>query len=333
MFRNRELLSGITFVLLITVASVVMYGVGVPGGEMVILMDGMIYGTGFYLFFRRYDRNLQSLSSFLRKSQYGLLPLETGDQHEGEFAILKSEIFKLLTRLHSQAELLEKEKQYLADTISDISHQLKTPMTSMNVMVDLLKDPKFPEEQRMIFIRTLHSQLTRMEWLLSAMLTMSRLDAGTLTLKKEEVCTGPMLDRALEHLLIPIELRGQSVVREGDEDASYAGDAYWSSEALSNILKNCMEHTPNEGTIRINTSQNPVYTSIRIINEGDGISSEDLPHIFERFYRGKHTSADSVGIGLALANKLIRLQNGSIEASSDYGKSATFLIKFYHYNI
>lgn len=333
MFRNRELLSGITFVLLITVASVVMYGVGVPGGEMVILLDGMIYGTGFYLFFRRYDRNLQSLSSFLRKSQYGLLPLETDDQHEGEFAILKSEIFKLLTRLHSQAELLEKEKQYLADTISDISHQLKTPMTSMNVMVDLLKDPKLPEEQRMIFIRTLHSQLTRMEWLLSAMLTMSRLDAGTLTLKKEEVCTGPMLDRALEHLLIPIELRGQSVVREGDEDASYAGDAYWSSEALSNILKNCMEHTPNEGTIRINTSQNPVYTSIRIINEGDGISSEDLPHIFERFYRGKHTSADSVGIGLALANKLIRLQNGSIEASSDYGKSATFLIKFYHYNI
>lgn len=333
MFRNRELLSGITFVLLITVASVVMYSVGVPGGEMVILLDGMIYGTGFYLFFRRYDRNLQSLSSFLRKSQYGLLPLETGDQHEGEFAILKSEIFKLLTRLHSQAELLEKEKQYLADTISDISHQLKTPMTSMNVMVDLLKDPKLPEEQRMIFIRTLHSQLARMEWLLSAMLTMSRLDAGTLTLKKEEVCTGPMLDRALEHLLIPIELRGQSVVREGDEDASYAGDAYWSSEALSNILKNCMEHTPNEGTIRINTSQNPVYTSIRIINEGDGISSEDLPHIFERFYRGKHTSADSVGIGLALANKLIRLQNGSIEASSDYGKSATFLIKFYHYNI
>lgn len=333
MFRNRELLSGITFVLLITVASVVMYGVGISGGKMVILMDGMIYGTGFYLFFRRYDRSLQSLSSFLRKSQYGLLPLETGDQHEGEFAILKSEIFKLLTRLHSQAELLEKEKQYLADTISDISHQLKTPMTSMNVMVDLLKDPKLPEEQRMIFIRTLHSQLARMEWLLSAMLTMSRLDAGTLTLKKEEVCTGPMLDRALEHLLIPIELRGQSVVREGDEDASYAGDAYWSSEALSNILKNCMEHTPNEGTIRINTSQNPIYTSIRIINEGDGISSEDLPHIFERFYRGEHTSADSVGIGLALANKLIRLQNGSIEASSDYGKSATFLIKFYHYNI
>lgn len=333
MFRNRELLLGITFVLLITGASAVVYGMKPAGGGIIIFIDGIIYGAGFYLFFRRYYRRLQLLSSFLRKSQYGLLPLETDDQHEGEFAILKSEIFKLLTRLHSQTELLEKEKQYLADTISDISHQLKTPMTSMNVMIDLLKDPKLLEENRIVFIRTLHSQLARMEWLLSAMLTMSKLDAGTLILKKEKVCTGQMLNRALEHLLISMELREQSVIREGEEDVSYAGDAYWSSEALSNILKNCMEHTPNKGTIRINTSQNPIYTSIRIINEGSGISSEDLPHIFERFYRGQHTSPDSVGIGLALANKLIRLQNGSIEVSSDYGKSATFLIKFYHYNI
>lgn len=332
MFKNRDIVSGLIFLLLVTAFSVAGYRAGILKGEVILLMDGIVYGTGFYMFFRRYYRNLQALSLFLRKSQYGLLPLEADDQQEGEFSILKSEVFKLLTSLHSQAEMLEKERQYLADTISDISHQLKTPMTSMNVMIDLLKDPKLPKEKRITFIRTLHSQLARMEWLLSAMLTMSRLDAGTLVLKKEQVHTDQMLDQALEHLLIPMELREQSVMRQG-KDAVYTGDIFWSSEALSNILKNCMEHTPNKGTIQIRTSQNPVYTSIQIVNEGCGIHNEDLPHIFERFYKGSHTSADSVGIGLALSDKLIRLQNGSIEVSSVYGRSATFLIKFYHCNI
>lgn len=333
MFRNRENLVGMIYILFITLFSLVFYKMGIVDGGILLVLDGVLYVGGFFFWSHMQFHKLKVLSEFIREAQYQLLPLAAGDQEEGEFGILKSEIYKLITRLHAQTELLQKEKKYLADTIADISHQLKTPMTSMYVMLDLLKDQELPKVKRVDFIRTVHRQMARMEWLLSAMLTMSKLDTGTVLLKKERVFVDEMLDRALEHLLITIELHGQSVVREGEGGTTYIGDLSWSSEAISNILKNCMEHMKDGGIISIQTSQNNIYTQIQITDEGCGIRQEDLPHIFERFYKGANVSKDSVGIGLALADKLISLQNGKIEAASIYGKSTTFTIKFYHYNM
>lgn len=333
MFRNRENLFGMIYIIFVAVCSFGLYRTGMIEGGILFVVDGFLYMGGFFFFSWMQLHKLKILCEFLRKAQYELLPLEIKDQQEGEFGVLKSEIYKQITRFHAQEELLQKEKKYLADTISDISHQLKTPMTSMYVMLDLLKDQELPQEKRLEFIRTLHSQTVRMEWLLSAMLTMSKLDAGTILLKKDIVSVDEMLDRALEHLLIPLELHDQEAIREGQYGTTYTGDLSWSSEAVSNILKNCMEHMKAQGIIRIKTCQNPVYTEIRIMDNGCGISAEDIPHVFERFYRGKHTSKDSVGIGLALADKLISLQNGKIEVDSVYGKSTTFTIQFYHYNI
>lgn len=333
MFRNREIFGGMICIAAVTIGAVFLNEYRIFDASGILLISGIFYGLVFYIYSRKQMSNVEALSLFIRKAQYELLPLEIKDQKEGQFGILKSEIYKVLTRLHSQTELLQMEKQYLADTISDISHQLKTPMTSMNVMIDLLKDEELPQEKRLQFIRTLHSQLTRMEWLLSAMLTMSKLDAGTIILKKERVSTEAMIKKSLEHLLIPMELHGQSLVWEETVGTTYNGDFSWSQEAVSNILKNCIEHMDEHGVLHIKTSQNPVYTEIQIKDNGCGISPEDIPHVFERFYRGKHASKNSVGIGLALADKLISLQNGKIEVCSVYGESTTFTIKFYHSNI
>lgn len=333
MFKNREILAGISAIFFFTVLSV-LYVTAFPSDSIwVIVADGVIYSIGFYCFYDYRYRRLRELSAFLRKAQSSMLPLEISDQTEGELSVLKSEIYKLLTKLHTQTELLERDRQYLANTISDISHQLKTPMTSMNVMIDLLKDESLPAEKRIEFTRSLRRQMSRMEWLLSSMLTMSKLDAGSIVLKKETVNVSALITRASEHLLIPMELHGQTLVIEGEKEASFLGDLYWSSEALANILKNCMEHTPDGGTVTVRAGENSLYTSIQIQDEGDGIVPEDLPHIFERFYKGQNASPESIGIGLAMAKQFITRQNGVIEVVSEYGHSTTFLIKFYHYNI
>lgn len=333
MFKNREILYSVLFILILSGLSAAVC-MRVPAlGVYVVLVDGLLYTACFSAFSRYRYGKLRKLSEFLRKAQKHMLPLEVPDQLEGELSVLKSELYKLLTKCHSQAELLHQDRQFLADTISDISHQLKTPMTSMNVMIDLLKDEALPPQKRLEFTRSLHTQLSRMEWLLSAMLTMSRIDAGSITLKKETVKAADLIRQASEHLLIPMELRGQRLAVPDAPAAVFQGDLHWSCEAVSNILKNCMEHTPCGGTITISVRENPIYTGILIRDEGGGISEKDKPHVFERFYKGANASPDSVGIGLALAKQLITAQDGTIEIESDYGRGTLFKIKFYHCNM
>lgn len=333
MYKNREILYSICIIIAVTVVSAFICHAFPSLGVFLIIADGLLYGSSFYFVSRYRTRKLRGLSEFLRRAQNKLPALEVSDQSEGEFSVLKSEIYKLLTKLHSQAELLEQEKKYLADTISDISHQLKTPMTSMNVMIDLLKDESLPASKRLEFTRVLRRQMSRMEWLLSAMLTMSRLDAGAILMKKENIRVSDLIANASEHLLIPMEIHGQHMVTEGNLEASFQGDLYWSSEAVSNILKNCMEHTHEGGTITVHIGESSLYTSVSIKDQGGGISEKDLPHIFERFYKGENASSDSVGIGLSLARQLIEKQNGTLTLTSVYGQYTVFKIKFYHHNI
>lgn len=333
MLKNRDALFSIIVIVCITAVLCAVYVLFPSGGLYIILMEGIVYLFLFHCFLSRRNEKINRLSEFLRRAQNEILPLEISDQAEGELNILKSELYKIITKLHSQAELLKQDKKYLADTISDISHQLKTPMTSMNVMIDLLKDDSLSPDKRREFTRALHRQMARMEWLLSAMLTMSRLDAEAIVLKKETVHVPDLIHLAVEHLRIPMELHEQRLLTEEVRDVTFRGDMYWTSEAVSNILKNCIEHTPDKGTITVTAGENSIYTSILIQDEGGGIAEKDISHIFERFYKGINSSADSVGIGLALARQLISSQNGTLEVSSVFGESTTFLIKFYHRNV
>ena len=227
------------------------------------------------------------------------------------------------------AALLAADKNYLADAISDISHQLKTPLTSMSMMADFLRDSHLPEEKREEFTANIRSQLERIQWLVSALLKMARLDAGAVTMKKEPVNVLELIKKAAQHLMIPMELKGQQLKINCDPGITFQGDFLWMREALANLLKNSMEHMSCGGTLWVDVTDNVLYVNINVTDEGSGIAKEDLPHIFERFYKGRNASPDSVGIGLAMSRQIIHQQNGDIQVESQEGKGTRFCIKLY----
>jgi len=272
---------------------------------------------------------IRKLSQYLKRITSGEYALDVRDNQEGELSILKSEIYKVTVTLREQAELLKKDKQFLANAISDISHQLKTPITSMVVMTDLLQDADLPEDKRVEFTQNIHSQLEWLQWLVSSLLKLSRIDAGAIEFRREPVHVSELIHKASAHLLIPMEIKEQTLEISGDEGTSFIGDFNWSAEAVANILKNCTEHTPRGGRITVSFSETPLYTLIRIADNGEGIDDEDLPRIFNRFYKGKNAHNDSFGIGLAMSKSLIEMQNGVIEVKSRNGEGTEFTLKLY----
>lgn len=274
-------------------------------------------------------RQIAQLSQYLKAVAAGERGLELRDNREGELSILKNDIYKLALKLTEQSELLKKDKHYLADALSDISHQLKTPLTSMFVMVDLLSDPQLDEGKRIEFTERMTQQLERIQWLMNALLKLSRIDAGAVDFRSELVRVEELVDKAVTPLEIPMELKQITLTRSGEREASFLGDMAWSTEAVVNILKNCMEHTQPGGRIEIRYAENPLHTELVIRDTGSGILREDLPHIFERFYRGRDAQTDSVGIGLAMAKTIVQHQNGDILVESQWGKGTAFTLKFY----
>ena len=276
---------------------------------------------------KRY-KEVQALSSYLYRICEGEYTLDIRDNEEGELSILKNEIYKMTVRMAEQAELLKKDKRYLADAISDISHQLKTPLTSMMVMTELLENHNLDREKRVLFTKKIKKQLERIEWLVGSLLKLSKIDAGTIQFKKEKVSVKALITSSVEPLLIPMELKEQELIVSGAE-SYFTGDFNWSREALVNIIKNCVEHTPIDGEIHVNYLENPLYTEVCIMDNGEGIDQEDLPNIFKRFYKGSNADSESVGIGLAMARSIILAQNGDIKVESEKGKGTTFKLRFY----
>lgn len=274
-------------------------------------------------------REIEKLSSYLREISSGNFSLDVRDNVEGELSILKSEIFKVTNMLSEHAKHLEHNKQYLTEAISDISHQLKTPLTSMIVMADLLDQPNIPHDQRQQFVHHIHQQLERLNWLVTSLLKLSKLDSGTVDFKRESIQVKHLLEQSLESLLIPIDVKKLNVEINGAENVHIFADFAWTKEAIINILKNCIEYTPEMGEISLIISENVLYTEVLITDQGEGISKEDLPYIFQRFYKGKHASDQSVGIGLALAHRIITEQGGDIEVFSEVGQGSQFRLKFY----
>jgi len=288
--------------------------------------------AGFFLLLVRYQRAVSAqaaaLSAYLRQIDAGDYALDVRDNGEGTFSLLKNDLYKVTVRLREQAELLQKDKTALSNLIADISHQIKTPLTSLGVLADLLaEDP--PEADRRVFVERLSTQLGRIQWLVAALLKLARLDAGTAVFKSEPVDLGRLIERALEPLLIPLEIKKQRLELHGDEGASFSGDLNWSAEALTNVVKNCVEHTPEGGRIEISYGANALYAEITVSDDGEGIASRDLPNIFNRFYRGPNAGENSVGIGLALAKAIFTAQGGDISVRSQPGLGTSFDIRVF----
>ncbi len=266
------------------------------------------------------------LSGYLDRIMEGqydtLMQHDTGSE-------LEDSIYKAVVLLREEREQAQGAKKNLADNMADLSHQLKTPAASIGLTLSLLKKKAWDEETKQDIIR-MEGQVGHLQHLVGSMLTLSRLDAGVLKLEEKEFDLEEMLVDAVQPFVRQMEEKGICFGIQGADGISLSGDFGWCSEAFGNIIKNCVEHTPEQGNIRIACRDNPIYTEIVIQDSGRGFDEADLPHLFERFYRGAGFSKDSAGIGLALAKSIIEKENGTVTAKNTETGGAGFYIKFYH---
>jgi signal transduction histidine kinase len=229
--------------------------------------------------------------------------------------------------LKTSNEAIENDKNYLVDSLADISHQLKTPLTSLMVITDLLKTEE-DSENRKKFVCIIENQCEKMKWLIATLLKLSKLDTETVDFIKIQLSISDVLDESLKSFMLTLDLKNIKL-ETNINDFTFIGDKNWCVEAVQNIIKNCIEHTDENGVLKISTNSTTLYNQLLIEDNGCGIAPEDLPHIFERFYHGKNASSDSVGIGLALSKAILSKHNASVEVNSSQGCGTTFDIRFY----
>ena len=288
---------------------------------------GIILIMIFVVVTKRRYKNLNDLNDYLSLVCKGIYDMNIDDNTEGELSILKNNLYKVITLLQSQNEYLKNDKLYLADSIADISHQLKTPLTSMMVMCELLENEENPDKRKE-FVAVINNQISKMKWLITNILKISKLDADATEFKRQEVSISKVLDDSLKSFVLTAELKNVTI-QNGANDFVFNGDESWTVEAVSNIVKNCLEHTNDGGKIIIASGSTNLYNKLTISDNGCGIAKEDLPHIFERFYHGKNSSKESVGIGLALAKTVFEKENASVSVESKQGIGSVFEIRFY----
>ena len=283
--------------------------------------------------------------------------LMMSDNTEDELSLLRNEIYKTTVILKEIAEDKVKETERLSESLADISHQLRTPLTSMSLMIDnICDDEEMPEELRREFLTDIQSEVTWMSSLVNSLLVLAKFDAGTIVMKEEEIDADELLQESVKRLGVLLELHGVSVVwgdgtklgekagtgagpgasaekagggaGKAESGIRFKGDKKWQLEAVSNIIKNCAEHTPEGGHIHLSVEQNSIYTKITVRDEGEGMNPDDMRHIFERFYKAQNARPESIGIGLSLAKSIVETQKGYITVDSEPGKGSTFEIRY-----
>lgn len=307
-YEARDFVAGyIDKMLLISVAAVV-----------IILL--LLYCL-FQLIRKIQTERITGLTDYLTKLNMGrdvtLLPAK-----EDCFSELQDEIYKTVTNLYHTREAALNAKKNYADNLANIAHQIKTPLTSMSIMTQLLKR-EWEEE----YVRQIQKQIERLTRLTETLLMLSRIDAGVLDLEKKQVDVYTILQLSVEALENIRVKRNINIQLENHEEICFQGDMEWTMEAFINLIKNCIEHA--RGTVGIDYSQNPIYTEIKVWDDGEGFSRNDISHIFERFYHGERSCEGGIGIGLALAKSIIEMQNGCIEAKNLVNSGACYLVKIY----
>lgn len=252
------------------------------------------------------------------------------EEGEGDFNILNHSFNQMADRLKNSIEILKKERIFLKDTISDISHQLKTPLSSLIMLNDLiLQDENMEEEVQRDFLKKTSIQLERMEWLIVNLLKIARIEAGAILFKKDKIKAIEPIKIALSTLSMNIEEKNQEVKIHGNLESSFYGDKDWTAEAIINIIKNSIEHSEDGGVIEIFLDETPLFTNIIIKDYGEGINKKDIPHIFERFYKvSSEVKPDSIGIGLNLSKLIVESQDGTISVKSEKGEGTEFVVTF-----
>ena len=288
---------------------------------------GLIVTVIFIILTNRRYRALANMAANLDRVLAGERDIRLRDMSEGELAILSSEIDKVIARLNLTVDELQAEKLALSDALADISHQLKTPLTSIAISTELIRDrlsARGDSEDLVERLRLIQTLQARVEDLVAALLKLARIDAGVIKLVCGAVDARELVRKSFEPLAIAFDIANVRFSADVQDGASYEGDLTWSVEALENILKNCMEHTPAGGCVSVRVTEDVLACRIRIEDTGPGIAESDLPHIFERFYRGSRdanaapseVNPAGVGIGLALSKSLVTAQGGTLTAEN-----------------
>lgn len=296
---------------------------------ILIIIFNILWMIITFTYLKKRDRKIKQITEYINEIKNRKYDFDINENSEDELSNLKNELYKITVMLREESEISKKDKENIKMSVEDISHQLKTPLTSITIMLDNLKDnPNMDENTKQKFIFEISKQVDWINWLVISMLKLSKLDANVVQFYEEKINLKRFIDEIIKNLEIPIEIKNQQIVIEGNENASFIGDYKWQQEAVTNIIKNCIEHNKDNGNIFIKYEENTLFTKIIVRDEGEGISREDLKHIFERFYKGKNSSENSVGIGLALAKNIIEKNNGRISCKSELDKGTEFVIKY-----
>lgn len=280
---------------------------------------------------RRQRERLDEITSYLHELNNKDYSLNLDDNAEEELSLLRNEIYKTTMLLRETSEYEAQLNANLQRSMEDISHQLRTPLASITIMLDnIYDDPDMPADMRQDFIRSISMQISWMSSLINSMLKLAKFDAGTIKMQDEEIDVDKLIADALSKLSVIIELKNVEVVQEKEQDKEIImqGDYNWQLEAVTNIIKNAVEHSHEEGRVWVSASKNDVYTEIVVRDEGEGMSEEDRKHIFERFYRAKNAGTESIGIGLSLAKCIVEADNGYITVESELDRGTEFAIRY-----
>ena len=293
----------------------------------------IIFGTvslGIYLIYViTQEKKIAEINEYIKQINNKNYILKIEENDNGELSKLRNELYKTTVLLKETAEISEKEKENLSTAIADISHQLKTPLTSIRIMLDNIQDdPDMEKEVREDFLREISKQIDWISSLVVSLLKIAKFDAGTIKMENKEINAKKLIDTVISNLAIIIELKNIEVITNIDEKATFVADYKWQQEALTNILKNAIEHSKENSKIYITAENTSLFLKIIIKDEGSGIDKEDLKHIFQRFYKTKNSNENSIGIGLPLAKAIIEQSNGYIKIESKVGKGTSFEIKY-----
>lgn len=297
----------------------------------VVILSCLVVGflAAEYVEKRKINKQISELTEYITKVQdFCELP-QMKDCSEGSMRILQSEIYKVVTILREQYALENRQKKYMSDMMSDISHQFKTPLTAVSLMTELLQGAEVTEEQRIEYASKIDAQINKMTWLIRNMLTLSQIEAGVLEMKFEQQSLKLILDDISDSLDVMAEMAEVDLTINISDEIFVTADRHWLREALSNIIKNCIEHTSAGGHVNVKAERNNLKVILTVEDDGEGIAPEYLPHIFERFYKAGNTSPNSVGIGLAMAKQIINSHNGRVEVTSEPDKGTKFTVTFW----
>lgn len=298
--------------------------------DIAIIIAGGIAVTIVLLSYnKKREEKISDINSYIGKVNSGNYELKIEENGEDELTKLRNELYKTTVLLRETAENSEKEKTNLSNSLTDISHQLKTPLTSIRIMIDNIQNnPDMDEKTRNEFIEDISKQIDWISSLVISLLKLAKFDAGSIVMRDEEINVKKLIQNIISNLAILIDIKDIKIEENISEQITLFADYNWQLEALTNIIKNCVEHSFDGGKIKIEAESNSVFTKIIITDEGEGIEKKDLNRIFERFYKSAKSSENSIGIGLALAKTIIEKERGYIKVESEVGKGTKFEIKY-----